>query len=164
MLQFPLWWYGMPAIMKGWVDRVFEAGFAYDVIDPETGRARKYGDGGLSGKRALAIVTAGDRPGSLAPRGISGSIEDVLWPLLHGTFWYTGMDVLRPHLISQARQITAERLYEVESTLRHRLRRVMSEAPIPYLPLSDAHYDHTIQLHPDIAQNETGNHVHLAHR
>jgi len=23
ILQFPLWWFGMPAILKGWVDRVF---------------------------------------------------------------------------------------------------------------------------------------------
>ena len=47
VLQFPLWWYGVPAILKGWVDRVFESGFAYDVPDPDTGRPRKYGAGGL---------------------------------------------------------------------------------------------------------------------
>ncbi len=23
ILQFPLWWYSMPAILKGWVDRVY---------------------------------------------------------------------------------------------------------------------------------------------
>lgn len=23
VLQFPLWWFGMPAILKGWMDRVF---------------------------------------------------------------------------------------------------------------------------------------------
>ncbi|WP_347960488.1 NAD(P)H-dependent oxidoreductase [Gordonia aurantiaca] len=84
VLQFPLWWDGMPAILKGWVDRVFESGFAYHVPDPATGRMLKYGRGGLEGRRALAVVTAGDRAGSLTPRGISGSIDDVLWPLLHG--------------------------------------------------------------------------------
>ena len=31
ILQFPMWWYGMPAILKGWVDRVFAYGFAYGV-------------------------------------------------------------------------------------------------------------------------------------
>lgn len=89
VLQFPLWWYGVPAIMKGWIDRVFEAAFGYDVWHPQSGRARKYGDGLLAGKRGLVVVIAGDRPGALQPRGLSGDIEDVLRPLLHGTLWRT---------------------------------------------------------------------------
>lgn len=156
VLQFPLWWYSMPAILKGWVDRVFEAGFAYDVIDPGTGRARKYGDGGLVGKRALAVVTAGDRPGSLGPRGISGTIEEVLWHLLHGTFWYTGMDALHPHLVTLARDVDDARMPQLEGDLAARLRGVMSERRIPYRPLSEQHYDHGIRLLPHVAQQEAG--------
>ncbi|NLG21860.1 MAG: NAD(P)H-dependent oxidoreductase [Actinomycetales bacterium] len=161
VLQFPLWWYGMPAILKGWVDRVFEAGFAYDVLDPATGRARKYGDGGLAGKRALVVVTAGDRPGSLEPRGISGSIEDVLWPLLHGTFWYTGMDALRPHLVTRAREVDAERMALLEAELIERLGGVMTETRIPYRPLTDEHYDHSIRLLPHLAPEGVGLEVHV---
>ncbi|MGH3365997.1 MAG: NAD(P)H-dependent oxidoreductase [Nocardioidaceae bacterium] len=161
VLQFPLWWYGMPAILKGWVDRVFQSGFAFDVPDPTTGRARKYGDGGLVGRRALALVTAGDRPGSLEPRGISGSIEDVLWPLLHGTFWYTGMEALRPHLIPQARGLRSDRLTDIEADLAHRLHHVMDEPALPYLPMDNAHYDHAIRLLPHIAPDHTGNQAHL---
>lgn len=26
---YPIWWYGQPAILKGWIDRVFTLGFAY---------------------------------------------------------------------------------------------------------------------------------------
>jgi len=29
IFQFPMWWFAMPAILKGWVDRVFAAGVAY---------------------------------------------------------------------------------------------------------------------------------------
>lgn len=29
VLQFPLWWFGMPAILKGWMDRVFVYGKLY---------------------------------------------------------------------------------------------------------------------------------------
>jgi len=161
VVQFPLWWYGMPAMLKGWVDRVFESGFAYDVIDPDTGRARKFGDGGLVGKRALAVVTAGDRPGSLGPRGISGSIDDVLWPLLHGTFWYTGMAALRPHLVTQAREVSAARLAEIEASLTARLDGVTREPPLPYLPMDDEHYDHAIALHPHVNACRSGNDAHL---
>jgi NAD(P)H dehydrogenase (quinone) len=160
VLQFPLWWYGMPAMLKGWIDRVFEAGFAYDVMDPNTGRARKYGDGGFAGKRALAVVTAGDRPGSLQPRGISGSIDDVLWPLLHGTFWYTGMQVLQPHLVTSARDLTPTDVQQVENDLTHRMAHLDQEPPIPYLPLTEDFYDHSIQLLPHIAPSESGNQAH----
>lgn len=31
ILQFPLWWFSMPAILKGWIDRVYACGFAYGV-------------------------------------------------------------------------------------------------------------------------------------
>lgn len=161
VLQFPLWWYGMPAMLKGWVDRVFEAGFAYDVIDPDSGRARKYGDGGLVGKRALAVVTAGDRPGSLTQRGISGSIEDVLWPLLHGTFWYSGMEALHPHLVTRARDLTPTDVERIERDLTHRLQHILQEAPIPYLPLEEEYYDHSIRLHPHVSPSDTSNRAHV---
>lgn len=154
VLQFPLWWYGMPAIMKGWIDRIFEAGYAYDVIDPETGRARKYGDGGLVGRRALTVVTAGDRPGTLDTRGISGSIEDVLWTTLHGTFWYTGMAALRPHLITRARDIDSSTIGAVDAALVARLAGIADEEPIPYRPMNDEYYDHSIRLRPETAPGD----------
>jgi NAD(P)H dehydrogenase (quinone) len=35
-LIFPTWWYQMPAMMKGWLDRVWSAGWAYEwEHDPE---------------------------------------------------------------------------------------------------------------------------------
>jgi NAD(P)H dehydrogenase (quinone) len=30
VLVFPTWWFGMPAMLKGWVDRVFAPGVAFD--------------------------------------------------------------------------------------------------------------------------------------
>ncbi|WP_376740133.1 NAD(P)H-dependent oxidoreductase [Gordonia paraffinivorans] len=156
VLQFPLWWYGMPAILNGWVDRVFESGFAYHVPDPETGRMLKYGRGGLEGRRALVVVSAGDRAGSLSPRGISGSIDDVLWPLLHGTLWYTGMQPLRPHLVAEADSVDATRANRLERCLADRLARIDGEELIDYLPLDDEFYDHSIRLHDDVSPGLEG--------
>lgn len=36
LLQFPLWWFSMPAILKGWVERVYAYGFAYGVVSIPT--------------------------------------------------------------------------------------------------------------------------------
>jgi NAD(P)H dehydrogenase (quinone) len=33
VLVFPTWWFGMPAILKGWTDRVFAPGIAFDHAD-----------------------------------------------------------------------------------------------------------------------------------
>lgn len=30
VLVFPTWWFGLPAILKGWLDRVFAPGIAFD--------------------------------------------------------------------------------------------------------------------------------------
>jgi NAD(P)H dehydrogenase (quinone) len=52
VVQFPLWWYGMPAILEGWFDRVFVEGYGYGVRGAD-GSTRRYGDGMLaSGTRA----------------------------------------------------------------------------------------------------------------
>ncbi|TMK06760.1 MAG: NAD(P)H-dependent oxidoreductase, partial [Alphaproteobacteria bacterium] len=37
VLCFPIWWYGMPAILKGWFDRVWASGVAFTL--PERGGA-----------------------------------------------------------------------------------------------------------------------------
>lgn len=160
VLQFPLWWYGPPAMLKGWIDRVFERGFAYDVADPATGRNRKYGDGGLAGRRALAVVTAGDRADSISPRGISGDVEDLFWPLLHGTFWYTGMEALAPHLITGVHGIDDAGIARLARDLGARLGAIAAEEPIPYLPMTDEFYDHSIALHPHVSSGLTGGAAH----
>ncbi|KQT63960.1 MULTISPECIES: NAD(P)H-dependent oxidoreductase [unclassified Aureimonas] len=42
VLVFPVYWWSMPAVMKGWIDRVFTSGWAY-IDDPETGTTRLLG-------------------------------------------------------------------------------------------------------------------------
>jgi len=50
--QFPLWWFGLPAVLKGYVDRVFAYGVFY-------GGGKVYETGVLQGKRGLISMTAG---------------------------------------------------------------------------------------------------------
>ncbi|HLO04252.1 MAG TPA: NAD(P)H-dependent oxidoreductase [Symbiobacteriaceae bacterium] len=51
IFQFPLWWGSMPAIMKGWIDRVFSVGTIY-------GRETY----AIEGKKALLSVTLSGYP------------------------------------------------------------------------------------------------------
>lgn len=89
VLNFPIFWYATPAILKGWIDRVFVSGATY-------GGKRFYDCGGLVGKRALVSVTLGGQQHMFGERGIHGPLEDMLKPLLQGTLGYTGFSVHRP--------------------------------------------------------------------
>ena len=89
ILQFPVWWFGMPAIMKGWADRVFARGFAYVG-------GRKYDTGMFRGKTAMIAATTGTSVDTYAPDGIDGDILSVLWPIHNGLLRYAGFDVLPP--------------------------------------------------------------------
>jgi NAD(P)H dehydrogenase (quinone) len=55
ILIFPTWWFGFPAILKGWFDRVWTPGVAYDHA-PDLGAMRPR----LTGLReVLAVTTMG---------------------------------------------------------------------------------------------------------
>jgi len=49
---FPMWWYSFPAILKGYIDRVFSYGFAYEEREGNL-------VGLLGGKKALIFCTLG---------------------------------------------------------------------------------------------------------
>jgi NAD(P)H dehydrogenase (quinone) len=156
VLQFPLWWGGMPAILKGWFDRVFVKGFAYGVTDPDDRRTLRYGEGLLAGKRALVVVTAGSGQPALGPRGVNGQLDHLLFPLLHGTLWYTGMSVLRPHMVYRADRVGPREYDEAAARLRDRLAALQHDEPIPYRFQNGGDYDDDLVLRAHIAPGTTG--------
>lgn len=87
IFNFPIYWFSMPAIMKGWIDRVLISGVCY-------GGKRFYDQGGLLGKKAMLAITVGGQPHMLANDGVHGELNEMLKPILHGTLAYTGMGVL----------------------------------------------------------------------
>jgi putative NADPH-quinone reductase len=55
VLAFPTWWFGFPAVLKGWFDRVWAPGIAYDHasdLGPITPRLHNL-------RRTLAITSLG---------------------------------------------------------------------------------------------------------
>ncbi|MFW6694408.1 NAD(P)H-dependent oxidoreductase [Streptomyces sp. MAR4 CNX-425] len=159
VVHFPLWWFGPPAILKGWFDRVLVQGLASKVKD-EDGRTRRYGDGGLAGKRAIVVTSVGAREASFGPRGIHGHIDEVLWPLHHGTFFYTGMAPLPPFVVYGADRLTPADYPPVAAALRERLRTLGTTAPLPYRTERGGDYDERLVLRPELAAGGTGLAVH----
>ncbi|UWU69377.1 NAD(P)H-dependent oxidoreductase [Bradyrhizobium sp. NC92] len=133
ILQFPLWWFSMPAILKGWVDRVFAYGFAYGVGEHSDKRwGDRYGEGTLAGKRAMLIVTAGGWQDHYSARGINGPIDDLLFPINHGILYYPGYDVLPPFVVYQADKLDEAAFGATAERLRERMRTLATTSPIPY--------------------------------
>ncbi|WP_199921751.1 NAD(P)H-dependent oxidoreductase [Psychromicrobium lacuslunae] len=160
IVQFPLWWYGLPAILKGWFDRVFVSGFAFGK-DPVNGRRLRFEQGPFVAKRALAMTTLGDRAASIGPRGKSGELNELLFGLLHGTFAYTGMKVLQPWALPSADQLTEQHYAEVERRFLRRLDCLFSDPVLPYRPLYSGQYTPDWELKTELKPAETGLSVHL---
>jgi len=88
IVHFPLWWFGMPAILKGWMDRVFVYGRMYRSV-------MRYDKGICAGKKVVACVTTGASEESCSHNGREGDTQLHLWPILF-PFRYLGFDVLQP--------------------------------------------------------------------
>lgn len=142
ILQFPLWWFSMPAIMKGWVERVFAHGFAYGVGEHSDRRwGDRYGEGVFAGKRAMLVVTAGGWDEHYQERGINGPIDDLLFPIQHGILFYPGFSVLDPFVVYRAERIDAARFRTTTAALDRRLEGLFTDPPIAYRPQNHGDYE-----------------------
>ncbi len=83
----PVWWFGLPAILKGYVDRVFSYGFAY-----------RYGKGGLEpllkGKKAFVFHTTGGEESAYEQYGFRSALQKVVDD---GIFGFCGMEMAGRH-------------------------------------------------------------------
>lgn len=163
ILQFPLWWFSMPAILKGWVERVYAYGFAYGVGEHSDSRwGDRYGEGTLAGKRAMLIVTTGGWESHYAARGINGPIDDILFPIQHGILHYPGFDVLPPFVIYRTGRIDEARFAQISYALGQRLDNLGQTAPIPFRRQNAGEYDiPALTLKPDIAPERVGFSAHI---
>lgn len=162
ILTFPLWWFSAPAILKGWVERVYAYGFAYGIGQHGGERwGDRYGEGSLAGRRAMVVVNIGGREPHYSERGVNGRLNEILWPIQHGTLFYPGMRVLPPFPVYQSDRMTPERWPEVADAFRSRMRTLFTDAPIPYRTQNGGHYDGRQVLKPGLGAGETGLNIHL---
>jgi NAD(P)H dehydrogenase (quinone) len=121
--QFPLWWFGLPAILKGWVDRVFAMGRTY-------GGEHFYENGVFKGKRAVLSLTTGGPEEVYQKGGWNGDIQAVLRPIQRGMLRFTGWDVLPPHIAYAPVRLSEEQRQAVLAAWTARLRSIDREQPI----------------------------------
>ncbi|MEG1655018.1 MAG: NAD(P)H-dependent oxidoreductase [Hafnia sp.] len=163
IFQFPLWWFSMPAIMKGWVERVYAYGFAYGVGEHNDSHwGDRYGKGTLAGKRAMLMVTAGGWQPHYSARGINGPIDDILFPIHHGILHYPGFDVLPPFVIYHTSKVNPDSYATICEKLGQRLDTLWSTAPIAFRQQNGGDYTiPELTLKPDIAPELTGFAAHI---
>lgn len=137
ILQFPLWWFSMPAILKGWVDRVLTMGFAY-------GGGKWYDEGGLKGRKAMLSLTTGGPEHIYTPHGRNGSMDQLLFPIQHGILYFCGFEVLPPFIAYGPAHLDAPKRDQLLLDYEAHLGGIEGLEPLPFHPL--AHYDDRLQL------------------
>ena len=110
---YPLWWAGMPAILKGYIDRVFTEGFAYRIVGPDI-------EGLLKNKKVLLITTTG------APKDMyeaSGMFKSMAQTTGEGIFQFTGMELIGHKYLCAIPYITDEERKKMLEELRELIQR-----------------------------------------
>jgi NAD(P)H dehydrogenase (quinone) len=112
-LVFPLFWWGMPSMMKGWVDRVWTWGWAYDQLHDTEKSLQKPRSGVL-------LIPAGARSDEMDAAGYHDALETA-WT--KGTFGYFGLSPRKIEVLhgstgsARRRQALLERSYDIGLTL-----------------------------------------------
>jgi NAD(P)H dehydrogenase (quinone) len=121
--QFPLWWFGLPAALKGWVDRVFAMGRTY-------GGGRIYQSGVFRGKRALLSLTTGGPEDAYRKGAFNGDIAGILRPIHRGMLQFVGFEVLAPQIVYGPVRMNDEQRKHALAAYAGRIRRINHESPI----------------------------------
>jgi NAD(P)H dehydrogenase (quinone) len=112
---YPVWWVSVPAILKGYVDRVFSYGFAYESVD---GAPR----GLLNGKKALLFCTTGSPNEYYAQNGMHNSMKQTTDD---GIFNFTGIEVINHTFFGAVPSVSDETrkeyLKEVEKIIKEKI-------------------------------------------
>lgn len=147
IFQFPLYWFSVPAVMKGWIDRVLSQGFAFTL-------EKMYDNGIFKDKKAMLSFTTGATETMFQPDGINGDINVTLWPLQNGILHFCGFQVLAPQIFwSPAHCPPAARAAMLEGW-RARLKGLLAEKPLTFAPceLFDLSFEGGFLLRPEVKE------------
>ncbi|MEU3325794.1 NAD(P)H-dependent oxidoreductase [Streptomyces albus] len=93
---FPVYWWGMPAMMKGWIERVFTGGWAYQYGTGVDDRGKQPLNALLPGIPTVLIGIGGSKKRTYAKYGYDDAMRTQLDV---GVFAYCGINDVESHLI-----------------------------------------------------------------
>ncbi len=109
---YPLWWNAFPAILKGYIDRVFTNGFAFKVTE-------KGVEGMLKDKRVRLITSAGMDEQTLKKMNIFESLKITQD---QGVFQFSGMKIIDHIYITESTQFSNEQKEEVMNHILNKVK------------------------------------------
>lgn len=95
---FPIWWSAMPAMLKGYIDRVFSLKFAYDITEDEV-------VGLLQGKKVFIVSTTG---ASKEDYEKMGAFKMMKMSMDMAIFQFSGMEVLEHKYLSSVPYVSQQ--------------------------------------------------------
>jgi NAD(P)H dehydrogenase (quinone) len=98
-LIFPVWWWSFPAMLKGWIDRVFTAGWAFALSTDDQGRQDDPEDSLLTERKAVVLCCAG---GSERMYEKYGTRDALTSQIEVGTMEYCGVTDVTTHILYKA--------------------------------------------------------------
>ncbi|MBN3315182.1 NQO1 dehydrogenase, partial [Atractosteus spatula] len=125
--QFPMYWFSVPAILKGWIDRVLTQGFAFTLQSI-------YSNGVFKDKKAMLSLTTGASGAMFSPSGLNGDLNVTLWPLQNGVLNFCGFQVLAPQVSHSPGYCPPETRASMLAAWRGRLQGVWTEKPLAFPP------------------------------
>ncbi|CAO2609854.1 NAD(P)H dehydrogenase [quinone] 1 [Lemmus lemmus] len=129
IFQFPLYWFGVPAIMKGWFERVFVKEFAYTY-------SKMYDYGPFRNKKALLSFTTGSTESMYAVNGVHGDINITLWTLQSGMLHACGFQVLEPQVVYNISHTPPDARKQILEGWKKRLETIWDEKTLYFPPTS----------------------------
>ncbi len=140
IFQCPIHWFSIPAMLKGWVDKVFAFNFAY-------GFGRWYDKGIFEGKKALICITTGAPEFMYKNDGIQGDIHEVLFPINHGVFFFCGMTALRSHIVYSPSHVNQEQRQEMLTKYEQFIKNIDNAPQYHYRTLADVNSGSGVSLY-----------------
>jgi NAD(P)H dehydrogenase (quinone) len=96
---YPIYWWTMPALLRGWIDRVFSLGWAYRISD-DANKAL------LNDRPTVVLQTAGASAQTIEQFGYGPAMRRLMDD---GLFRYCGLNALRGHTVYDVHESNGSR-------------------------------------------------------